>query len=76
MSAMARLARVRPCAPPSIIAVLLAWGLMAGCSSSRDIPPWFDQIQRLPIRSVTVQDHRLAYLDEGQGPAVVLLHGF
>lgn len=73
---MARLARVRPCAPPSIIAVLLAWGLMAGCSSSRDIPPWFDQIQRLPIRSVTVQDHRLAYLDEGQGPAVVLLHGF
>ena len=76
MSALTGLARVLPSGPPSIIAILTAWGLMAGCSLSRDIPPWFDQIQRLPIHSVTVQGDRLAYLDEGQGPPVVLLHGF
>ncbi len=76
MSALTALARVLPSAPPSIILILVTWGLMAGCSSSRDIPPWFDQIQRLPIHIVTVQGHRLAYLDEGQGSPVVLLHGF
>jgi pimeloyl-ACP methyl ester carboxylesterase len=56
--------------------MFITWALMTGCSSSRDLPLWFDQIQRLPIHSVSIQGNRLAYLDQGQGPPVVLLHGF
>lgn len=39
------------------------------------IPPWFDSFQRLPVKTATVQGHKIAYLDEGQGPPVILIHG-
>lgn len=76
MSALSALALLPSSVPRSTIAILAAWAFMTGCSSSRDLPPWFDQIQRLPIHSVTIQGDRLAYLDEGQGSPIVLLHGF
>jgi len=56
--------------------LLFATVLMSSCSSRPDIPPWFDSIQRLPIHTASVHGHRLAYLDQGQGPPVILLHGF
>lgn len=56
--------------------VLLVAMFMSGCSSSREIPPWFDSLQRLPIHTASVHGQRLAYLDQGQGPPVILLHGF
>jgi pimeloyl-ACP methyl ester carboxylesterase len=56
--------------------IFLAATFMSGCSSSREIPPWFDSIQRLPVHTVSVHGQRLAYLDQGQGPPVILLHGF
>lgn len=56
--------------------VLFVATFMSGCSTSRDIPPWFDSIQRLPVRSLSVHGQRMAYLDQGQGPPVILLHGF
>lgn len=40
------------------------------------MPPWFDSIERLPIRTIPVDGHRIAYLDIGQGPPVILIHGF
>ena len=46
------------------------------CTTSDPLPPWFDAIERLPIRSMTVADHRIAFLDEGRGMPVILLHGF
>jgi pimeloyl-ACP methyl ester carboxylesterase len=49
---------------------------MVGCAASPEIPPWFDSIHRFPIRTVLVDGHRIAYLDHGQGPALILLHGF
>lgn len=56
-----------------MIAVLLA----ACASPSRPpLPEWYDTIQRMPIRSVVVDGHRLAYIDQGQGPTLVLFHGF
>jgi pimeloyl-ACP methyl ester carboxylesterase len=70
------LALIRPSVPCPAIAMFITWALMTGCSSSRELPPWFDQIQRLPVLSVTVEGQRLAYLDQGQGSTVVLLHGF
>jgi pimeloyl-ACP methyl ester carboxylesterase len=39
------------------------------------MPQWFDALGRLPIKTVTVHDQRIAYLDIGQGPPVILLHG-
>lgn len=50
--------------------------LLSACASSTDVPTWFDSIQRQPIRTVQVQGHRLAYLDAGKGPPVILVHGF
>lgn len=41
-----------------------------------DIPPWFESFQRLPVKTVLIQGHRIAYLDEGAGPTVLLIHGF
>jgi len=49
--------------------------LFAACTSTRPIPPVFDSIQRLPVKTVTVNGYRVAYLDSGQGPPVVLVHG-
>ena len=44
-------------------------------SPPHEIPPWFDSFQRLPVRVVEVDSHRLAYLDKGQGHPVILIHG-
>lgn len=46
-----------------------------GCTTSAPIPPWFDAFARLPINTLTVKDQRVAYLDVGQGPPVLLIHG-
>ena len=46
------------------------------CSGPSEIPPWFDSIQRLPIKTVSVAGNRVAYLDSGEGPPVILVHGF
>ncbi len=60
---------------PAILLVLLPT-LLSACASSPDLPPWFDSLHRLPIRQVTVNGHRIAYLEAGQGPPVILIHGF
>jgi pimeloyl-ACP methyl ester carboxylesterase len=50
--------------------------LAASCTTPDTLPPWFDAVERLPIHSITVEGQRIAYLDRGTGPAVVLIHGF
>ncbi len=50
--------------------------MLTACTSTPPLPPWFDALGRLPIKTVTVLDQRIAYLDQGQGPPVILLHGF
>ncbi len=47
-----------------------------GCTTSAPIPPWFEAFDRLPIKTVTVKNQRIAYLDVGQGLPVLLIHGF
>jgi pimeloyl-ACP methyl ester carboxylesterase len=49
---------------------------MAACSSSSSIPTQFDAIERMSIHTVLVHDQRIAYLDVGAGPPVILIHGF
>lgn len=50
--------------------------MLGSCATPGPLPPWFDSIERLPLKSVTVNGHRIAYLDQGQGPPVILIHGF
>lgn len=49
--------------------------LLAACAHT-EFPIWFDGIHRLPLHSVLVDGQRLAYLDEGEGPPMILIHGF
>jgi pimeloyl-ACP methyl ester carboxylesterase len=50
--------------------------MSSACSTTDSLPPWFDAIERVPLYSVQVNGHRIAYLDVGQGTPVILLHGF
>ena len=50
--------------------------VMAACSSPPPMPPYFEAFERLPIHTVLVKGHNLAYLDAGQGRPVILIHGF
>ncbi len=49
---------------------------MIACSSPSSIPIQFDAIDRMPVRTVLVHGQRIAYLDVGAGPPVILIHGF
>jgi pimeloyl-ACP methyl ester carboxylesterase len=49
---------------------------MTACSPPSSIPTHFDAIERMSIQTVLVYDQRIAYLDVGAGPPVVLIHGF
>lgn len=49
---------------------------MTACSPPSSIPTHFDAIERMSIQTVLVHDQRIAYLDVGAGPPVVLIHGF
>src|SRR5687768_3588642 len=71
----ARLAPLATLASTTLATVCVAAVLMSGCAAT-DIPPWFDGIQRFPIKTASVNGHRIAYLDEGQGPPLILIHGY
>ncbi len=49
---------------------------MTACSPPSSIPAQFDAIERMSIKTVLVHDQRIAYLDVGTGPPVILIHGF
>lgn len=55
--------------------------LMTACAPPSQIPPYFEPLERpplepIPIKTVLVHDQRIAYLDIGNGPPVILIHGF
>lgn len=56
--------------------VLLFSAAIMACTSPDPIPPQFDAIERIPIHTVLVNGHHIAYLDEGEGDTVILIHGF
>lgn len=72
----ASLLRFTRISPQYATAWLLASVLMSGCAAAPNIPPWFDAIQRIPVHTTSVNGHRIAYLDEGHGPPLILIHGY
>jgi pimeloyl-ACP methyl ester carboxylesterase len=50
--------------------------LFGACAPSLPIPSQFEAFERIPIHTVTVLEQRIAYLDVGTGPPVILIHGF
>jgi len=50
--------------------------LLTACSSTHEIPPWFDAIHRVPVKTVVVEGNRIAYTERGEGSPVILVHGF
>lgn len=65
----------RPLSFPFFMAVLGCFTTL-GCSSSTPLPSRIELIQRVPYQITTVNNHRIAYLDVGQGPPLILIHGF
>lgn len=59
-----------------VVLLALALTCLSSCVTPPEIPTWFDSIQRMPVRTVRVDGHRIAYLDAGSGPVVILVHGF
>ncbi len=62
---------MRPCSSSFCCAII-----MTACSSPSSIPTQFDAIERMPVHTVLVHGQRIAYLDVGAGPPVILIHGF
>ncbi len=58
------------------LVVLFSCASLPACTASPEMPLWFDSFERLPVNTVTVGGHRIAYLDRGEGPSIVLIHGF
>ena len=65
------------------VRVLIPWSsfvlitlVLTACRAAPEMPPWFDGLHRTPIRTMLVDGHRIAYLDQGAGPPVIFLHGF
>lgn len=64
--------------PPNLVlfALCLLALLCEACAPTSPIPSQFETFERIPIHSVTVHEQRIAYLDVGTGPPVILIHGF
>ncbi|MGZ8375558.1 MAG: alpha/beta fold hydrolase, partial [Nitrospira sp.] len=73
----------RPCKLRHRVTFILCLVLsfMTACAPPLQIPPYFETlerapIERIPINTVLVHGQRIAYLDVGTGPPVILIHGF
>ena len=61
----------------TVLFFMVTWYLtLVACSSSVPLPPSVELIQRVPFQTIQVKDHRVVYLDIGQGTPVILIHGF
>lgn len=59
-----------------MLILILFMTMTSACSTPPPIPPHFDAIERIPLKSVAVDGHRMLYLDLGTGAPVILIHGY
>ena len=62
--------------PIILVAPIILSVTFLGCSSPASLPPWVELVQRVPFQTVHVNNHRVAYLDVGEGNSIILIHGF
>jgi len=66
-----------PSLQPAIVPMLLTMLLVTSCTSKTPgIPHYIELLHQHTVHTTTVNGHTLAYLDEGQGPPIILIHGF
>ena len=66
-----------PISVPVSIPLLLLTIFVTSCTTIPPAPPpHINLVHRHTVHTTTVQGHTLAYLDEGQGPPIILIHGF
>ncbi len=60
-----------------LVPLLVVTSAVISCTSKTLAPPpYIHLLHRHQVHTTTVNGHTLAYLDEGQGPPVILIHGF
>ncbi len=67
--------RLRPRLSILVVLIILSVTFL-GCSSPPPLPPWVELVQRVPFQTIQVNNHRVAYLDVGEGNPIILIHGF
>ena len=66
-----------PYLAPLLVQMLFITLLVTSCTTSTPTrPQTINLAHRHAVQTTTVLGHTLAYLDEGQGPPIILLHGF
>ena len=58
----------------SALSIFLYW--LTACTNTPPIPQEIDLFRRFTVNTVLVDGHRIAYVDLGTGPPVMLIHGF
>jgi len=62
---------------PIHVLLLLIILLVTSCTPKPPTTPqYIDLLQRHTVHTTTINGHTLTYLDEGQGPPLILIHGF
>ena len=49
---------------------------MSSCTPSPAPSAWIESVQRLPFKTIEIEGYRIAYLEAGRGPTLILIHGF
>ncbi|GJL65182.1 MAG: putative hydrolase YugF [Nitrospirales bacterium] len=55
--------------------LVLTFIIHAGCTSTPNPPPLIESIQRIPLRTISIDGHQIAYIEIGSGPPLILIHG-
>ena len=58
------------------IPLLCVISMLVGCTTSQNPLPYNESIQRIPIQTIEVDGDRIFYLETGNGPPLILIHGF
>jgi len=46
-----------------------------GCTKTATPPPLIESIQRIPLQTITIDGHQIAYIETGSGQPLILIHG-
>ncbi len=47
-----------------------------GCTTTHSPPPFIETIERVPLKTIQVDNDVVTYVETGSGPPLILIHGF